>query len=280
MLGALVIGLDRNYRGAELEVQLRSRGIAIERVQGVVVDDLPKGLDAYVDQAAALVLQRRELTRGEVGCALAHRAAWAALVASGDQSSLVFEDDARLLGNPMNDEIQEVLREHHPVVVVLDAYSDYTVISSRQNALATTVFKALVPPPGAWAYALNRAAAEALLEDGRKVSSVTDWPALVAHRIAFYAVYPQLARVDDGVPSTLEETRHLQETGSAESSRMKAMRLAGSIGHLRWMKHWRIYGAYRVYVHHELRRLIINRLSRARGKRWEQSDERSPLTLN
>ncbi|TFC33961.1 glycosyltransferase family 25 protein [Cryobacterium sp. TMT2-42-4] len=279
MLEALVIGLDRNYRGTELEDQLREHGIPIHRVQGVMVDELPGGLDSYVDQAAARVLQRRELTKGEVGCALAHRAAWAALAASGNLFSLVFEDDARLVGKPINDEIMEALQTSHPTIVVLDAYSDYTVISSRQDALARTVFKTLVPPPGAWAYGLNRAAAEVLLEDGRRVSSVTDWPARVAHKIDFYTVYPQLARVDDGVQSTLEETRHLQELGSAESSTSRVIRLAQSIGHIRWVKHWHVYGAYRVYLHHELRRLVINRSSRARGKRWDQSNQRSPLTF-
>jgi GR25 family glycosyltransferase involved in LPS biosynthesis len=279
MLEALVIGLDRNYRGAELEDQLGEHGIPMRRVQGVMVDDLPGGLDSHVDQAAARVLQRRELTKGEVGCALAHRAAWAALVASGNPFSLVFEDDARLVGKPMNDEIIQALQSSRPTVVVLDAYSDYTVISSHQDALARTVFKALVPPPGAWAYGLNRAAAEALLEDGRKVSSVTDWPALVAHKIEFYTVYPQLARLADGVQSTLEETRHMQEVGSAESPARKAIRLAQSIGHVRWVQHWRVYGAYRVYLNHELRRLVINRSSRARGKRWDPGNQRSPLTL-
>lgn len=275
---ALIIGLEHNYRGADLEVQLGGFGVPFKRVPGVMVEALPGALTDYVDQAAARILQRRELTKGEIGCALAHRNAWAEILAGGEQFALVFEDDARLTAAPLDEDVQRVLASDKPAVVLLDAYSDYTVVSARSRPVGN-VYRTLVPAPGAWAYALNRAAAAILLEDGEPVSSVCDWPAKVAHKVRFYVTYPQRAYADEFVNSNLEEKRHAKETERPESSIEKLARMALVVSHARFLRSHRTYGSYSAYAHHELRRLAVNQLSRSRRKRLVPQDQRSPLTI-
>ncbi|GAA5193151.1 hypothetical protein GCM10023346_17110 [Arthrobacter gyeryongensis] len=271
---ALIIGLDHNYRGAELEEQLSGYGVPFKRSPGVLVDALPGMLDHYVDQWAAMVLQRRELTKGEVGCALAHRNAWRTLVESEERFTLVFEDDARLTGRPITAEIMAALDTDEPTLIVLDSYVNYTIVARGQSG---RVLRALVPPPGAWAYALNRAAAVLMIEDGARISSVADWPARVAHKVAFHAVYPQLAYVDERVESNLEGDRHIQEVGGTERGAVKALRLAQTLGHVRWVRNRHAYNGYRNYWNHEIRRVVINRVARRLGKRRNPEDTRSLL---
>lgn len=275
---AMIVGLDNNYRGAPLEAQLASYGVPVTRISGVLVDELPGGMDAYVDQSTARVLQRRELTRGEVGCAQAHRSAWAALLASGARFSLVFEDDARLTNDPLSEDVQRLLAADYPVVVQLGSQSDFTVVSRRSGPVGDA-YRTLVPAPGAWAYALNRAAAEVLLEGGAPVSSVSDWPARVAHNVAFHVTYPPRSHFDEGVESNLMESRIQIEAEAPESKARKIGRMALTLSHLRLLRNARAYGTYAAYANHELKRLAVNFLSRAHKVRLNSEDNRSPLTL-
>lgn len=275
---ALIIGLEHNYRGTELEEQLGAYGVPFKRVPGVIVDALPGTLADYVDQKAARVLQRRELTKGEVGCALAHRNAWSALLASDAPFALVFEDDARLTHEPIGDDVQSVLATDDPVVVQLGSQSDYTVVSRRSRPVGD-VYPTIVPAPGAWAYALNRAAAEVLLENGAPVASVSDWPARVAHKVAFHVTYPQRAHFDEGVVSNLDATRVEIEAVRQESRVRKMGRMALTFSHVRLLGNARAYRSYPAYASHELRRLAVNYLSRTRKDRLRDGDSRSPLTL-
>jgi len=92
----LIIGLEDRYRGRELEAQLLTQGLHAERVAGVWLSELTGPEDVYADQATARVLLRRNLTEEEIGCSLAHRAAYQLLLTSDSSFGLIFEDDARL----------------------------------------------------------------------------------------------------------------------------------------------------------------------------------------
>lgn len=264
----LVIGLERNYRGARLESQLKAYGHTPRRISGVVVDELDAPIEQYVDQAAANVLQRRELTKGEVGCALAHRSAWSALLESNHNFALVFEDDARLRVDPINSELIDLMHSSQPRVALLDSQQRHTYVRRKRIDVnprtPSTFVTAVVPPPGAWAYVINRPAARLLLEDGRKVASVSDWPARVSHRVTFFVANPPIAEVDEKAESTLETLRHEQETSKPEGPFAKALRLLQTISHVRWVLNRSAYLSYPAYFHHEIRRLILQKVARRR----------------
>jgi len=57
-----------------------------------------KTLARYYDQQEALQRLGRELSKAEIGCALAHRRAWARMLRDGHRFALILEDDALISG--------------------------------------------------------------------------------------------------------------------------------------------------------------------------------------
>jgi GR25 family glycosyltransferase involved in LPS biosynthesis len=274
---AYVIGLIDGYRGAPLDAQLGALGITPQFVPGVKVEDRSEDFEVLVDQAAAKVLQRRPLTKPEVGCALAHRSAWTRLLDTDNDFALIFEDDARLLNDPRSDSLTALLQSDKPRLVLFDTYSDYAVV--RRQSQAGPYVQALLPMLGTWAYGVNRSAAELLLERGEPIRSVTDWPARVSHRIQFFLSYPQIAEVDAAMESSIESGRESFTRGRTETRARKIARMALTFSHINWLRYRRIYGSYGAYFQHELLRLPVAAAARHRNRRFNPSDPRSPLTL-
>jgi glycosyl transferase, family 25 len=88
----LVISLAREtIRRARMKQMLESLGLAFEFVEGVVGATLP-------DQAFERFAHRASwgLSRPEVGCLLAHAAAWELVASNNSDATLIMEDDVHL----------------------------------------------------------------------------------------------------------------------------------------------------------------------------------------
>lgn len=85
-----LINLDRSPERLEfMDRQFRDLGVAYERVAAIDGRLLSsKELDRWCPGG--------ELAPAEIGCFLSHRTCWGALLASGDQFAVVFEDDVEL----------------------------------------------------------------------------------------------------------------------------------------------------------------------------------------
>lgn len=279
---AMIIGIPDRYRGHELERQLARVGISAKRVAGVIADELQGGASAWADQRVARLLLHRELTSGEIGCALAHRAAYKTLIQSGADLGLVFEDDARLVAEPPLEAMAILLNSTEPRVLLMNWNPDWTFASSSVTPAAQispgyNIHEVKLPPIDASAYALNRAAATLLLQNEGKVNYVSDWPAQVSHSIRFSIAYPRPFRSDETALSTLQDQRDEHADKFAEHPFPKAVRVLSSATHLRWMLNRKAYGSYRAYLHHELVRPGLGFLARKRGRRLYPDDESSPL---
>ncbi|MBT1004474.1 glycosyltransferase family 25 protein [Paenarthrobacter sp. DKR-5] len=278
----MIIGIPDRYRGHELERQLARVGISAKRVAGVIADELEGGASAYADQQVARLLLRRELTNGEIGCTLAHRASYNQLLMSGADVGLIFEDDARLVTEPPLEAMGTLLDSQEPRVLLLNWNPDWTFAlpdDVRTGGLPhrCRIHEVKVPPIDASAYALNRAAAKVLLQNASRVNYVSDWPAQVAHRIKFFIAYPRPFRSDETAISNLQDQRDVNAQRYAERAFPKAVRLLMSMTHLRWVLHRGSYGSYGAYVQHELVRPGLSFLARKRGRRLYPDDESSPL---
>ena len=77
--------------------QLKELGIPNEAIQMVnAVDGQNEDLSLYDYETAQEWVEpfsKRAITRGEIGCALSHYGVWKHLIASGDDRSLILEDD-------------------------------------------------------------------------------------------------------------------------------------------------------------------------------------------
>lgn len=275
----LIIGLEDRFRGRELETQLLTQGLQAERVAGVLLSELPEAENVYADQATARVLLRRNLTAGEIGCSLAHRAAYQRLLSSDCNFGLIFEDDARLQSPLQLDEITTHLESEEPRLILLDWNPGWTIVTGKKTSASSSIYYTDFAPIDARGYALNRAAARILLQDGARVSYVADWPAQVAVNVKFSVMYPRPVRADDTAPSSLEDGRQLQGKKQAEGLASKIVRFAETASHVRWLRHRNAYGTYRTYYHHELVRLPVYAIARKFNRRLKPGDSSSPLIL-
>jgi glycosyl transferase family 25 len=91
---AIVISAPGGRRHELAETHLRELGLSCELSPAVFIQVPPEQVPGY-DHPRRLRELGYGLTKGEIGCFLAHRAAWEAIVRRGE-TCLILEDDARL----------------------------------------------------------------------------------------------------------------------------------------------------------------------------------------
>lgn len=117
----------------------------------------------------------RELTRGEIGCALGHVAAYREVIAAGQPVALVLEDDA-VIGHQFLRVLQKLLPmidAAEPLVVLLSHVGRYSAWGGRRVDKEHRLYK----PHVAWgghAYLLTVPAAKALLGSQTPVHVMPD----------------------------------------------------------------------------------------------------------
>jgi glycosyl transferase family 25 len=170
----LVISLRRSgERRAAIRTALDALGIAFRFVDAV---DARDGIDpALVDRDGIRRRMGREMSDGEVACALSHAKAYEVFLASPARHALIFEDDAiptpdlkRFLDAGLIATAPMLLFYHHNARVFRR--------SGRVLFGAVRAFRLALPCFGAVAYAIDRASATALLGAARPVRGVADWP--------------------------------------------------------------------------------------------------------
>lgn len=160
-----------------MQAQLEQPGMpSYEMVDGVDARKMDDAELARVYDAGRTARDfGRELTRGEVGCALAHVAAYRRAVALGSPLSLVFEDDA-VLGHQFLMVLRRVVPMMDlsiPQVVLLSHVGRHT----RWGAQRIDKLHRLVKPYYVWgghAYLMTLPAAKALLASQQPVHVMPD----------------------------------------------------------------------------------------------------------
>ncbi|UJL31494.1 glycosyltransferase family 25 protein [Mycolicibacterium vanbaalenii] len=266
---AYVIGIPSAYRGEKLERQLTEQGISWNRVEGVLFDRAGSDHNLVDDRAAKLLL-RREILPGEVGCALAHRRVYQLMVRQRVSMALVFEDDARLSTNLNSQHLHELLNTRIPRVLMLSFDRSTVVPRDLRVRRDPEIHRALVPPTTTTAYALNMAAASLLMDNGRPIAHVADWPVRPSADVEFFFPSSPVAHPDADTASTIGSRNLLSvRSQSALSTTIpsvmsRSMRRICAIMHITWLRHRRIYGTYRAYVVHEFVRMPAFKIAKCR----------------
>lgn len=270
-----IIGLDNAYRGAALEQQLMSDNAHVRRHSAFDARHLSgQELATLADQHVAEISEHRILSAGEIGCAISHADVWRAAAESSEQWTVVFEDDARLTRHwPAIRPLLARMETSVPTVVLLYSQAKYSVTTrSRCFTIQAATGKivaarAVTPPPGAAAYAMNRAAAQLASERSRgPVYSVADWPPWWAYEARFYFCFPWLAQPGD-VVSTLNKDRNVAEAELLETRSQKVVRHLSSALAVRYLRNRRAYWSPWQFWRHE----IVRPLLLACGRRFGQS---------
>jgi glycosyl transferase, family 25 len=162
-----VINLEKDAeRRASITQQLNSLGIEFSLFNAV--DGRQLSEDALIGQYAKTraIAEYREMTAGEIGCALSHIGVYKEMLRVDRKYALVLEDDAQLgaeLANTLNELVQTV-RAEDQVVVLLTHVDKY----SRWDAINLSANKKLVKRYGHWwlahGYFITQAAAAKLAE--------------------------------------------------------------------------------------------------------------------
>ena len=251
---AYVLGIPDRYRGGPLEDDLARLGIAYEVVAAQDGSQWSaEQLESVYSRRAARIVSHRQLTPGEVACALGHRAMMARFAEQGDPWAVFLEDDARLPRplQPVFDVLGELPDD--PAVIQIEQRGEprtraHDVVRFEGGAL----WRQDAPAYGTAAYLMNRPAALLALraDRDRRVDSTADWPFRWADRVRFWGAEPGLAHHDVNPDESLilagrtDSLLASRSRGSAERASVAALRITGALalyGRANGVPFWRLY---------------------------------------
>lgn len=143
----------------------------------------------------------RYINGGEVGCTLSHFKCYNRLVQSNEKFALIFEDDVTIIRNlnTLNwSKVAEFMSVDEPRIMFLSG--DYWYWDKKPF---TRVFSAV----GSYAYLINRAAAERIVNKISAPSNVADdWDVYKQLGVKLFAVHPYMvdANIAD-IPSEIQQ---------------------------------------------------------------------------
>ncbi|MGY4829807.1 glycosyltransferase family 25 protein [Sphaerotilaceae bacterium SBD11-9] len=161
-----VINLEKDdVRRAQITAQLNEAGQAFEIFPGVYGKDLSDEELRRSYDAQAAACGRREMTLGEIGCALSHLGVYRAILERNLPFALVLEDDVKLGPDfaRVLPQLEACLRVDTPQVILLNWVKLTSYVSTRRLSERHVLAPVLNETWGAYSYVLNRAAARSLL---------------------------------------------------------------------------------------------------------------------
>ena len=191
-----------------LEGHLSELGVDAQVVPAIFLNSDPERASGY-DLRVRMKTLGYGLTKGEVGCFLAHRSAWEK-VAAGDRPCLVLEDDARLDSRLVRN-LGELSGAIAGTKVILRLFSQRHPRSKLWRRLPSglDIVRPLTAGHSAVAYLLDPAAAAALLQSSTRFWQTVDnhMDSEPDHACVVMHVLPELVRHDDEGSSLIGE-RH------------------------------------------------------------------------
>lgn len=148
----------------------------------------------------------RQLSPGEVGCALSHLALYRRMTERNIPSALIFEDDA-IVGSSLA-QFCQCLGDIPSFADVVSFYSEVGFVH-REPSFAVgdaQCHQASGTVCNTAGYFIRQRAAEIFLAANTKVTKTADWP-VGFHRLKFFVTLPYVVWHDHHAPSTLDADR-------------------------------------------------------------------------
>lgn len=185
---------------------------------------------AETDRAAARQTYGRDLTDGELACALSHREIYRWIEETGNPGAIVLEDDA-LPGPDFAAFLAS--RAHERLDLLMFDHSHARIWrNSRQHAGGQDLYRLSLPSCLTTAYAISAGAAKRLAAANTPVRWQADWPGNIV-ALAAMVVVPPIVRHPDGKTGV----SHLRSAREGASPRRKSPGLARFSNRLFW-KRW------------------------------------------
>jgi hypothetical protein len=182
-----VISINNVIRSDNLEAKLTEFGIDYVIPPEVVPDlnDFQSGL-LHSAPLSKLICQR-SLSIGDVGCALAHRAAMTNLLNSEHKFGIFFEDDAEVLAEFDFDILAELLDSRVPTIIALGWIPGFAISKDPKIPLREELIELVTSPTCTFAYSMNRSAAKLMIDSHEKIMDLPDWPIYTLNKVKFYS---------------------------------------------------------------------------------------------
>jgi hypothetical protein len=182
-----VISTDGIIRGENLEPELTRLGLKYQISPGVVPSEVDFQTGSLHSAFIFKLLNQREASIGEVGCALAHRVAMQAFLNSKNKFGIVFEDDAEVIAEFDFDILSNLLDSNRPIILALGWIPGIAVSKNPEILINEELIELITPPTCTFAYAINRSASKIMIGSNKKIIDLADWPIYMLNKVHFYA---------------------------------------------------------------------------------------------
>jgi GR25 family glycosyltransferase involved in LPS biosynthesis len=191
-----ILGTKLGYRGFDLEQQLQEKNQSYVNVWGWDYRSSDKSsILEHSNNFKANFLLDRDLTLGEICCALGHREIYNEFLETSFEWALVLEDDARLVLKEIPYTFLEKIARHKPSIIQLYGLAEALVqlpinqkeIQMIKKGGVGDLYRLNFIPELTHAYFINRLAAKQLSESTMNgIYSTADWPLLGTKGLHFY----------------------------------------------------------------------------------------------
>ena len=200
---AYVINLKSSYLRREYMEKLLSPypSLDVNFIEAVDGRIMPKdSLSEVFDFDSCIKRNGRIINPGEIGCALSHRKCYHEMIHSNKDYALILEDDITVVGDmntAINHNTINFMHSSEPRILFLSG--DYWYWRKKP---ITDVFFAV----GSYAYFINRAAAEIVLEINKPYNVADDWDLYKSMGVKLYSVYPYVVDANiQNLPSDINQ---------------------------------------------------------------------------
>jgi glycosyl transferase family 25 len=255
-----VISLPGSSCRAALVSRVAALGVEfrlVEAINGRLLS--PDKVAEVYDARAARRRLGREMSAGEIGCALSHRQVYRTMLAEGLETAVVLEDDAIV-----DDEFVEILRQVQRVpdkveLLLFRSVFGFVWRKPEFSMGSYTLHAAASPLVSAVAYFVRSSAARKILQTPR-IDSVADWP--LCHRsIGQYLALPMPVSYSSDTSTLASERYALQR----QQERSLLIRVARAAAHLLFVPYflapWR-YAGLQNYIDREVGWRVLRHLPR------------------
>ena len=187
-----IISTDNVIRGRNLKSKLIELGLKFQISPGVVPNEIDFEAGLLHSKFMSKLLCQRNLSIGEVGCALAHRVAMNNFLNSNHKFGIIFEDDAEIIDDFDLHIIMQCLNSSDPVIIALGWIPGFAIAKNSNDLLDDKPVELMTSPTCAFAYAINRPAAKFMAESQEKLIDLADWPIHALSKVRFYAIHSYL----------------------------------------------------------------------------------------
>jgi hypothetical protein len=182
-----IISTDGLIRSKNLEENLNLQHIPFKLSPGIIPSFSDYKDGKLHSKLFSNLICQRQISKAELGCALAHKVAVQNHLDLASKFGIIFEDDAEILRNFDFKVLGDYLQSELPRILILGWVPGFAVAYPTKFQTNKEVSQVLVPPTCAFAYAFNNSAAK-ILATNKKILDLADWPIHVFSKISFSIV--------------------------------------------------------------------------------------------